>query len=168
MIIDAVKFALVLKDQFDKKPRISITVNNSFQDTKENPFVVMDVQITNMTDSAFSISAIKLNDTEMILSPLIATDHSGGRSFLRHEDEFGSYIGRYIPDGNNIPFINPIPDTPYFNPKESIRGLAIWEIDVVSIKDDWTLSTIILSENRFVSASIKDKIVIDHTSEPKN
>lgn len=114
------------------------------------PFVAADITLTNISTSAYSISALSLNGTEPVLSPGIRTDNVGGRYIEKYEDDLAP---AYLGPETSIPHIKPLPDTPYLQSRESIRGLVFWEGNFAGEK--LILSTTILSEKREISAEMR-------------
>ncbi len=152
IITDIPRFALELKDRKDAKPDLRIMVHHLYY-PKNFKFVGMDLSLTNISNSSFSISTLFLNDVESILAPIISEPDEDGRRRLRSYLSEKRSPSRIIENKSVLPIIDPLPMSIYLKSNESIRGLVFWDLEIQKEKE-LEISTIILSNNKKVNANI--------------
>ena len=152
LITDIPRFALELNDHNKAKPDLRITIHN-FHYNPNFKFIGIDLSLTNLSTSSFSISALKLNDKECLLKPIVSDVKQDGRRIIRSFSNELRTPFRVLEDTIILPVIDPIPISPYLNPKKSIRGLVFWDWDKTEV-ESLEISTIILSDDREISAQI--------------
>lgn len=149
-IFDGIKLVLELHDRKKSKPDLRVDINKIHFSSKFK-FIGLDIIVTNISSSAFSISNFRFNGIEAILSPYI-WDRGDGRRVIRAYENESRKPMRVLYD-IDLPRKDPLPSTPYLKTNMSIDGLIFWDWET-SIKRELEISTIILSSNKEISALI--------------
>jgi len=144
-------FILDLASRINERPDVRLMINAVALSRRfmehiplGDAWTCMDITVTNLKSSSFSIGSIRLNGEECLPAPEV--------SF--HDEKLDVTVGTHkefwlYEDG--LARIPALPLTPYLLPRESIRGLVFWTFRI-NESESLELSTMILSSNREIKA----------------